>query len=141
MIALRPATTRDAASLRAIYAPFIETTAITFENEVPSIEEIAARIEKGSRNYPWLVCTDKERVAGYVYGSLYREREAYQWTSECSIYIHPDYHGKGLAMEMYSILFQIMKMQGFKTVYAGITLPNEASVRLHEKCGFEHFAT
>lgn len=141
MIALRTATTRDAAGLRAIYAPYIETTAFTFENEVPSVEEIAARIEKGSRSYPWLVCTDGETVAGYVYASLHRDREAYQWTSECSIYIHPKYHGKGLALIMYSILFQIMRMQGLKTVYAGITLPNEASVRLHEKCGFEHFAT
>ena len=141
MTALTIATPGHAAAIRAIYAPYIEHTAFTFETEVPSTDAIARRIGKGLVKFPWLVCTVNEAVAGYVYASPHRDRDAYQWTCECSVYLAPSFHGRGLAIQLYSILFQLLKMQGLNTVYAGITLPNEASVRLHEKCGFEHFAT
>jgi phosphinothricin acetyltransferase len=141
MIAFRTATAQDAAGIRAVYAPYIETTVFTFETELPTVQDIAARIEKGLKKFPWIVCTIDGTIAGYVYASAHRDREAYQWTCECSVYIDARFHGRGLGPSLYSALFQILKMQGLKTVYAGITLPNEPSVRLHEKCGFEHFAT
>ena len=141
MIQIRLATINDAQQILHIYSPSILAASISFETEVPSAEEMQERIETILQKYPWIVCKIDGRIAGYVYASKHREREAYQWSCECTVYIHNDFKGKGIGKELYLLLFQILKQQGFRNVYAGITLPNEASVNLHEKCGFKHFAT
>jgi L-amino acid N-acyltransferase YncA len=140
-VEIRLATKNDAAQIREIYSPNILDAAISFETEVPSIEEMQNRIETILQKYPWIVCVIDGKIAGYVYASKHRDREAYQWSCECTIYMHNDFKGKGIGKELYQLLFEILKWQGFRNVYAGITLPNNGSVSIHEKCGFKHFAT
>jgi len=138
---IRLATPADAAGILNIYAPYIEKTSFTFETETPTIIQLAERIEHYLESWPWLVCEIDGVVAGYAYASRYRERTAYQWSVECSVYIHDDYQRLGIARALYSTLFEILKSQGFNTVYAVINLPNDQSVALHENCGFRYFAT
>jgi len=141
MTEIRLATTNDAKEILDIYSPSILNASISFETKAPSVEEMQKRIESIRQKYPWIVCEVDGKIAGYVYGSKHRDREAYQWSCECTIYMHNDFKRKGIGKELYQLLFEILKWQGFRNVYAGITLPNEASITLHEKCGFEHFAT
>jgi L-amino acid N-acyltransferase YncA len=141
MITVRVAEEGDAASFLEIYAPYIHTSAATFENEVPTAQEFAERIQKVLRRFPWLVAEVNEQIAGYVYASPHRDRAAYQWTCECSVYVHEAFKKLGIGSALYGALFGILQRQGMRNVYAGITLPNEASVRLHERLGFTHFAT
>ena len=140
MIEVRLAISNDASEIIDIYSPSVLTTAVSFETVVPPIEEMQKRIAFCLEKFPWIVCTIDGKVAGYVYASKHRDREAYQWSCECSVYVHDDFRGKGIGKVLYQLLFEILKMQGFRNVYAGITLPNEASVQLHEKCGFRSFA-
>jgi phosphinothricin acetyltransferase len=140
MISIRIATRDDANEIVDIYSPSVLNAAISFETEVPSIGEMQKRIETCLQKYPWIVSVIDEKIAGYVYASKHREREAYQWSCECSVYVHNDFKGKGIGKLLYHLLFQILKLQGFRNVYAGITLPNDASVHLHERCGFKPFA-
>jgi L-amino acid N-acyltransferase YncA len=141
MVEIRVAIASDAKEIRDIYAPNIIHTAYTFETEVPSVAEFEQRIKKYTEKFPWLVCLVNGKIAGYVYATSHRDREAYQWTCESSVYIHDDFKGKGIGKRLYAVLFELLKQEGYKTIYAGITLPNDASVLLHEKCGFKHFAT
>ena len=141
MVEIRPATLSDAQGILNIYAPHVRRSFCTFESEVPSIEEMQERIKKIMLTKPWLVCTIDKSIAAYVYASAHRERTAYQWSCECSVYTSPDFQNAGIGHQLYKTLFQILKAQGYRNVYAGITLPNEASIRLHEKCGFTPFAT
>ena len=140
MVNVRLATAGDAGGILEIYAPHVLHDACTFETRVPAVAEIEARIAKCLQKFPWLVCEINSRIAGYVYASSHREREAYQWTCESSVYVHKDFNGKGIGTALYKALFQLLKMQGLVNVYAGITLPNKASVKLHESCGFQLFA-
>lgn len=139
-MSIRVARAEDAAGMLEIYAPHVSYGTCTFETVVPSREDFSQRIEKGLSRFPWIVFEENNRIGGYVYASTHREREAYQWTCECSVYVHPDLKGRGLGSKLYSVLFELLKSQGLFNVYAGISLPNEASIRLHEKCGFQHFA-
>ncbi len=141
MSLIRLATPADAESILNIYAPYILNTSFTFETEVPLIEEFAGRIGTYLDNWPWLVCETDGRIAGYAYATRYRERSAYQWCTESSIYIHDDFQRTGIGRILYSTLLEILKRQGFNNVYAVINLPNEKSVSFHETCGFEYFAT
>lgn len=141
MTVLRLATTTDAKGILDIYAPYIENTSFTFETEVPSVEEFAERIKTYLLNWPWLVCEIDGVIAGYAYATRHRERTAYQWCVESSVYIHDDFQQKGIARALYTALFEILKKQGFRNVYAVINLPNDKSVTFHESCGFQYFAT
>jgi len=141
MLSLRLATPADAAGILQIYAPYIQNTSFTFETEVPSEKALAERISSYLVNWPWLVMEENGIVAGYAYASRYRERVAYQWSVECSVYVHDDFQQKGIAGKLYKTLFNILKKQGFRNVYAVINLPNEKSVAFHEKAGFSYFAT
>ena len=141
MSQIRLATPEDAAGILAIYAPYIQNTSYTFETEVPSVQEFAERIRSYLVNWPWLVWEEEGKVAGYAYGARYRERVAYQWCTESSIYMHDDFHKAGIGRRLYATLIEILKRQGFRNVYAVINLPNEKSVAFHEKSGFTHFAT
>jgi phosphinothricin acetyltransferase len=138
---IRLAESTDAKGMLDIYAPYITDTSFTFESEVPSTNEFADRITNYLVHWPWLVAEIDGKIAGYAYGSKYRERIGYQWCVECSVYIHDDFQRRGLAKTLYTALFSILKKQGYRNVYAVINLPNEKSVRMHEDCGFKWFAS
>ena len=141
MTVIRLATPADAKAILDIYAPYIENTSFTFETEVPSIDDFAERIKTCLLNWPWLVCEIDGVIAGYAYATRHRERTAYQWCTESSVYIHDDFQRAGIAKVLYIALFEILKKQGFRNVYAVINLPNDKSVAFHESCGFKYFAT
>lgn len=133
----RVATLEDAAGILEIYAPIVRETVISFELEPPTLEEMSDRIAKILKGHPWLIYEEDGKVAGYAYASKQRERAAYQWNTEVSVYVHPDHRRKGLARQLYTKLFEILRQQGFYNAYAGITLPNLASVEAHEAVGFQ----
>lgn len=137
---IRVASPEDAGQILDIYAPYITNTSFTFETEVPALESFKQRMINTLENWPWLVAEDNGIIAGYAYATRYRERSAYQWCTEASLYIHNDYFRKGVGTKLYNELFNILEKQGFRNVYAVINLPNERSVALHEKLGFKHFA-
>jgi L-amino acid N-acyltransferase YncA len=134
---LRAATPADAEAIHAIYAPIVETSAISFELEVPPLSEIARRIETTTANYPWLASVDDDgTLAGYAYASAFRSRPAYRFTVETSIAIAPTYRGRGLALPLYEALMDELTRRRFHVVIAVIAMPNDASVALHERAGF-----
>lgn len=141
MAIIRLATPEDATGILAIYGPYIANTSFTFETDIPSIQAFAERIRTYLFTWPWLVCEVNGKIAGYAYATRYRERVAYQWCTESSIYMHDDFRKAGIGIILYNTLFEILKQQGFNNVYAVINLPNEKSVAFHERCGFTHFAT
>lgn len=127
---------KDAAPVLDIYKPYIEKTSITFETTVPDVEVFAERIKMYTEKYPWFVAEEKGNIIGYAYASKHREREAYQWCVESSVYVNTEYHNKGIAKQLYETLFAALQQRGFINVYAGITLPNPASYSFHIKMGF-----
>lgn len=137
-IQIRPAAETDAAQILAIYQPFIENTSITFEYEVPKVEVIKDRIQKITETYPWLVLEVDGQVGGFAYASKFRERKAYNWCAESSIYLSSEFSGKGYGYILYQCLFDLLKEQGFFEVIAVITWPNQPSENFHKKVGFEH---
>ena len=141
MTNIRLATIHDAQSILAIYAPYISNTSFTFETEVPSEKDFPKRIADYLINWPWLVCEIDGVIAGYAYGAKYRERIAYQWCVESSIYIHDVFQKQNIGKALYTALIEILKLQGYRNVYAVINLPNDKSVQFHESCGFTYFAT
>jgi L-amino acid N-acyltransferase YncA len=135
---IRPADpVRDAAACAAIYAPFVRGSAVSFEEAVPGADAFAARIARLSATHPWLVEERDGRVAGFAYGSPHRERAAYRWAADVSVYVAPVQHGRGIGRALYEALFALLREQRIHVACAGITLPNEASVGLHESLGFE----
>ena len=138
MSRIRIAHPDDAAAVHAIYAPVVEQTAISFELDVPPVDEIRRRITYTLATFPWLVHLDAAgAVDGYVYASRYRERAAYQWSADVSAYVRADARGQGLGKRLYARLFDELVALGYCQAFAGITLPNAASVGLHEAVGFE----
>lgn len=127
----------DCAETLAVYAPYVLNTSITFEYEVPSYDEYLNRIKTNTIDYPWLVCLFENKIIGFAYVSKFRARSAYQWSPESTIYMSESFQGKGIASILYHTLFDILKLQGFYNVYAGLLIPNEKSERLHIKLGFE----
>lgn len=132
----RFATKNDSKQLLDIYGQYIETS-ITFEYVLPTKEEFRNRIIDISKYYPYLVCEEKGRIVGYAYAHRNMSRAAYQWNVELSIYIDKFYRSKGIGKKMYSILIDILKLQGIKTVYGCVTVPNEKSENLHKSIGFK----
>ena len=127
---------RDAAACAAIYAPFVRDTVISLEEVAPTPPEMAARIERISRTHPWLVAAEDGEICGFAYGSLHRERAAYRWATDVTVYVEPTYQRRGIGRALYTSLFELLARQGFHVACAGITLPNAASVGLHESLGF-----
>jgi L-amino acid N-acyltransferase YncA len=134
---IRLATLDDAEAIRDIYAPFCEATPVSFETEAPSVDEMRLRIAKTLESLPWLVCERDDRVLGYAYASKHRERAAYRWSVDVSAYVRDGYRRAGVGRALYTRLFELLRLQGFYTALAGITLPNPGSVGLHESIGFE----
>jgi phosphinothricin acetyltransferase len=135
-VEIRLATPADAIAIRAIYAPVVTLTPISFELEPPTVEEMAARIEAVLPNYPWLVLSDGGTVAGYAYGHRYQPRAAYRWSVETSVYVDGNRRGKGIGRALYRSLLEVLVRQGYRQALGGVALPNPASVALHEACGF-----
>ncbi len=133
---IRAATAADAPAVRDIYAPIVESSAISFEVDVPSVSEMAARIVDRQPAYPWLVAEDGGSIIGYACAGRFAPRAAYGWSVETSIYVSEKARGRGAGKTLYTALFEILKLQGYKRAMAGITLPNAPSVSLHEGFGF-----
>jgi phosphinothricin acetyltransferase len=132
---IRLARAGDAAAIQSIYAPIVEATAVSFELEAPSVEEMRRRIETTLLTLPWVVY-DSDGVLGYAYARLFRSRPAYHWTVEVTVYVHPAHRGTGVGRALYTSLFECLRVQGYRTALAVIALPNPASVALHERMGF-----
>ncbi|MEL6925683.1 MAG: N-acetyltransferase family protein [Bacteroidota bacterium] len=137
MVTIRSATYADTQAQLDIYAPFILHTVTSFETEVPTAEAFWQRIQKVQTEAPWLVCEIDGNIAGYAYASSHRSRQAYQWSREVSVYIHEAYRRRGIAQALYRALLDLIEWQGYRNAYAGIVLPNPASVAFHESMGFE----
>ncbi len=135
---IRIATGDDAADIAAGYAPFVTDSAVSFETEAPDAQEIARRIESGGTLHPWLVIDGPSgELGGWASASAFRPRAAYRFAVETSIYLLPGAQGFGLGRRLYSALIELLIAQGFTQAIAAITLPNPASVALHQRLGFE----
>jgi L-amino acid N-acyltransferase YncA len=141
VIILRSARPEDAEQILEIYRPSVESTPITFEIEAPSVEEIRQRIQDISIQYPWIVAEDQGEILGYAYGNVFRARPAYIWSAESSVYVKKNSQARGLGTQLYRKLLELLFEQGIFNVIGGITLPNEASIRLHEKMGYRLVGT
>jgi len=137
VIRIRPASEDDAPAIAGIYAPFVTDTPITFETEAPDAALFASRMRAGAEYYPWYVAVrDDGAVVGYAYATRFRERAAYRFAVETTVYIDPSAHRQRIASRLYEQLFETLTAQGFTQAIAAITLPNEPSVQLHEATGF-----
>lgn len=142
---IHAATPNDAADLLAIYRPYITQTAITFEVEPPSVKEFRERIQGIVGHYPWIVARDQDGTAlGYAYAWAYKQRAAYDWSAETSIYIRQDMRGQGLGRILYSSLEEVLVLQGFRNALASISCTDRdidpfltnGSIRFHQRMGF-----
>jgi L-amino acid N-acyltransferase YncA len=126
----------DAAAVLEIYAHYVKNTYVTFDYEVPALEEFKHKIETITEKYPWLVYEENTKILGYAYGSTHRAKIAYQWSPEATIYLNKDYSGRGIGRLLYSTLFTLLRSQGFYNVFAGISMPNPQSELFHKSLGF-----
>ncbi|PWT98252.1 MAG: GNAT family N-acetyltransferase [Candidatus Melainabacteria bacterium] len=133
---IRVASLEDAQGILAVYAPYCATP-ITFELEPPALPEMRRRIAEVLKHHIWLIAVDEEQVVGYAYGHAFRDRPAYRWSVETSVYVDQDRQGMGIGKALYQYLFDALKKQGYVIAVAGITLPNPASVKLHEQFAFK----
>ncbi|MFA6508131.1 MAG: arsinothricin resistance N-acetyltransferase ArsN1 family B [Treponemataceae bacterium] len=133
---IRDAVASDADAILAIYNHYVANTTITFEEEPVSAEEMRSRIDKNGTTYAWLVWEESGRILGYAYAGKWRERSAYRFSAETSVYVDKDSSRRGIGRALYAALLPRLRAKGVHTVLGGITLPNEASVALHESMGF-----
>lgn len=133
---IRLATLDDAAHVQAIYAPYC-LTPISFELEPPTVDEMRGRLAKVLGPYPWLLFEDGGEVLGYAYASQHRERPAYRWSADTTVYIQQGRQRRGIGKALYTSLFALLPLQGYVNAFAGVTLPNAASVGLHVALGFQ----
>lgn len=126
---------RDAAAVADIYRPAVDATIASFEEVAPDAAEMARRMRTTLERTPWLVAHVGESVIGYAYAGPHRERAGYRWSVDVSAYVHPVWHGRGVGRALYHELLSTLRRQRFVNVYAGIALPNPASVALHESIG------
>jgi phosphinothricin acetyltransferase len=133
---IRLATVNDAEAILAIYTPYVVNTVITFEYDVPSIEEFRERIRNTQKEYPYIVYVTCGQIAGYAYAHRQRERAAYQWNAELSVYLTGNSRGRGIGKTLYACLMELLKLQHIINVYGAVTVPNLASEKLHESFGF-----
>ena len=130
----------DARAIAAIYRPVVESTPISFEIQPPDEQEMRSRIAATTQRYPWLVFERAGSVIGFAYASPHRSRAAYQWSVDTSAYVDERFRGQGIGHGLYVSLLAVLSEQGFVNAYAGIALPNPASVALHESLGFTPIA-
>lgn len=136
-LAIRHADATDAVAVRAIYAPIVESTAISFEESPPSVAEMAQRVTDYGSSHAFLVAERAGRVIGYAYGSSHRARVAYRFSVEVTAYVAEDSRGVGVGKALYGELLPLLKTKGFHSAFAGVALPNPASIALHKSVGFD----
>ena len=134
---VRPAAPQDAAASVAIYRPYVEDTAISWEIEVPTVGEMAARIAAAQEKHEWLVLEGDDRVVGFAYAHAFNRLAVYQWSVQTGIYVDADHHRAGGGRKLYTELLRRLAERGYRTALAGITQPNEASNGFHRSLGFE----
>jgi phosphinothricin acetyltransferase len=134
---VRDATAADATACAVLYAPYVTDTVVTFETEPPTAEQMAGRIAAAQRRHAWLVLEDDGAVVGYAYGGPYKERAAYRWSCEVSVYLERGRRRTGGGRALYVALLERLADRGFRTAVAGMTVPNPASEGLHRALGFE----
>ncbi len=137
---LRIATLQDLPQILSIYGPYVENTTVSFEYEVPTMEEFRTRFETFTQQFPWLVWEENGIIAGYAYACAPFSRAAYRWCAEPSIYLRPEFHGKGIGRKLYTALETILRMQGYHISYAIITSENTASMAFHRSMGYSFLA-
>jgi len=135
-ILIRPVNLNDAQELVEIYAYYVLNTSITFEYDVPSIDEFSERIQKITKKYPYLVATIDSEIVGYAYATAYKERAAYDWSVETTVYVKHEEHGHGVGKTLYNELEQALKNKHIVNMLACITFPNPKSIDFHTKFGF-----
>lgn len=129
---------RDGPACAAIYAPYVTDSVISLEEVAPTPEQFTERIRQIGAAYPYLVAVDDDgAVAGYAHGGRHREREGYRWTADVTVYLGRRHHRRRIGTRLYRVLFELLTRQGYWTVCAGITVPNDASLGLHTSVGFE----
>ncbi len=133
---IRLAVVEDAPAILEVYAPYVTDTVISFEYEVPSLEEFTHRVENIGALHPYLVWKENGRILGYAYAHPYAARPAYQWGAELTIYLRPEACHRGIGAKLYGALLDLLRLQGVRTVYGCITAENEASVAMHRALGF-----
>lgn len=138
MTQIRYLSQSDFTAILEIYRPFITDSAVSFEEEVPSFEAFSQRLSGIAEKYPFMVVEDQGKILGYAYASLHRERKAYRWITETTIYMAQEARGQGLGKRLYSTLLDELSRRHFTLAYGIITLPNAASISLHAACGFEN---
>jgi phosphinothricin acetyltransferase len=136
--AVRPASLADADACVAIYRPYVEHTATTFETEVPTVEQMASRIAVARDTHEWVVLENDDEVLGYAYAHAFNPRAAYRWSVETSIYMATHHYRSGGGRELYAHLLRRLAERGYRRAFAGITQPNEASNSFHRWFGFRH---
>lgn len=140
MIRLRNATKKDSVRLAEIYSHYVQNTTVTFETDPPTAEEMSKRIGRFQKTHAWLVAEVDGVVQGYAYGSPFKERAAYRYSAELTVYVDKDHCCKGIGKELFGELLGHLRLSGYVQAIGGIALPNPASVRLHEQFGFEKVA-
>ena len=135
-VTIRSATAADAPAILSIYAPIVRDTIISFETEVPTVQEMADRIATTLKTHPYLVAEVDGSVTGYAYASQHRARSAYKWSVDVTVYVASERRRSGVARALYGRLLPILAERHFHAAFAGIALPNPASVGLHEAMGF-----
>jgi phosphinothricin acetyltransferase len=134
---IRMAEIDDARRVLAIYTPYVTETALTLTSTIPSTEQVVQTMLDVKKRFPYLVCRINGNVVGFAYASRQHPHEAHSWNAELSIFIDPEFQGRGIATALYTALFQILKLQGYCNLYAVITIPNKPSVALHRHFGFK----
>lgn len=138
---IRAATADDAAAITRIYAPYVVASIVSFETQPPDAAEMARRIADGGDLYPWVVACDGDALLGFAYACAFRTRAAYRFTVETTVYVADGAERRGIGTLLYKALLPVLEAQGYAQAIAAITLPNEASVRLHEALGFHQVGT
>jgi phosphinothricin acetyltransferase len=138
---VRDASEHDGEACAAIYAPYVQGTAVSFESDPPQAAEMARRIAAAARTHAWVVLEESGRVVGYAYGGLFAQRAAYRWSCEVSVYVEQGRRRTGAGRALYEALFSRLAARGYRTAVAGMTLPNEGSAALHRAMGFEPVGT
>ena len=136
-MSVRPAAERDLPAMLAIYRPYVEHTAFSFEYEPPTEAEFARRFREHTEQFPWLVWEEGGRVLGYAYAGAPWERSAYRWCAEISVYLDPSIHRRGIGRRLYGAIEECLSRQGYRWVYALVTSENEGSVAFHRSLGYQ----
>lgn len=137
-LTIRAATQNDAAAIARIYAPYVAHSTASFETEPPGSAEIARRMQAAEDTFPWLVCQKGGEVLGYAYASRLGARPGYDWACSASVYIEESARHTGMGRALYTALIKLLRLQGYRSLYALISCPNPGSEGFHQSMGFQH---